>query len=159
MSLYSANAGTEKAPNYKVLPGGTYGPGLANEANVELTEFVVPNAEGKLTVGAGFDVAPGFDKEMTEGPYWYWNFKVITAEGTTAFVRAFTGEKTGRKWLKAAGVAVADDPNDPNIFSFDPDEVAPRTIEGGVELKPSRTVTKDGEEKTYAGDVKTVFSA
>ena len=64
-----------KTEDFGVLEGGQYGPGLQNEATVELTEFESTDATGML------ERMPGYDKDGAEGPYYRFNVKVTLADG------------------------------------------------------------------------------
>jgi len=148
------NVDPKNEPKPYLEEGGTYGPGLDHEAVIEVTEFVSPNEEGMLVSERGFDVMPGYDREGAKGTYWYWNFKVTTDEGRIVFLRAHTQESKLKKWLLCAGVPISE--NEDGTFSFDPDDVAPRELKGGIDVKDPRF--SEATDKWYSGDVKAVFA-
>jgi len=122
-----------------VLPGGQYGPGLPNDADVEVIGFDYP-AEGRNL--------PAYDRENKEGPYAYFLIRITLPDGQSTLVNHVTNDlNTFGKLLTAMGVEVAQTPE--GGIAFDSDDVAPRKL-GGIELKEPREA-KDGN--TYTGNV------
>ena len=133
------------AEDFGVLEAGQYGPGLQNEATVELTEFEAPNGDGLL------DRMPGFDRDGERGPYYRFNVKVTLASGGTQWVTDWRKPTNQFKSdLRNCGVDVAD--NADGTFAFDPETVAPREL-GGVEVKAPRQ-DKNDDTKRWPGNIK-----
>jgi hypothetical protein len=106
-----------------VLAEGQYGQGLQHEADVELTGFEFPAVEN----------LPAYDPVGARGPYAYFGFKVVKADGKTLWPEEWVeiGEGSGRKiqdFLSAAGVDLTDDGK--GGFNFDNTSVAPRKVNG-----------------------------
>ena len=140
-----------KAENRPVLEGGQYGPGLQNDAKVELTEFEAPDENGML------ERMPAYDRDGERGPYCRFNVKV-EYNGSTFFVtdwREFTNRL--KNDLRNCGVDVIDQTD--GTFTFDDAQVAPgggREL-GGIDLKAPRQA-KDDPERRYPGGIKGFIS-
>ena len=132
---------------YPVLQEGIYGPGLDNEADVELSGFECP-AEEKM---------PAYDPEGERGPYAFFGFKVKTAEGKLFFVDHWTKIGTGSgpevsNFLECAKVDKAEDGQ--GGFDFDTSDVAPRKV-NGVQMAAPTTSKNTGAK--YNGRVKAII--
>lgn len=134
------------AEDRPVLEGGQYGPGLQNDAHVELTAFEFPDENGML------DRMPAYDRDGEKGPYVRFNVRVDLANGGgTRFVeewRTFTNRL--KNDLRNCGVEVQDKPD--GSFDFDPQQVAPREL-GGIEVKAPRQ-SKQDPDRRFPGGIK-----
>lgn len=143
MAIVNVNPRDEKRPMLE--QAGQYGPGLQYPADVELTRFDSPNAEGLL------DFMPAYDREGNDGPYWHLNIKVTLTNGRVVFVRNWQRSRQLRKTLDVMGIPVTDNPD--GTYSFDDAQVAPRKL-GGVDVKAPREAP-DGRQ--FAGEVKAII--
>jgi hypothetical protein len=134
----------ENSPETPYLKGGQYGPGLENEADVELWRFEFPAVER----------ACPFKKEQawilenpTKHAHAYFGFSVVTRDGNKHYVDRWVrnDRKRLRKALLEVGATVADGAN--GSIQFDTDDVAPRKL-GGLEM---------GEAREYEGEMRTGF--
>jgi len=124
-----------------VLPGGPTGPGLDNEAEVELYQFEYPAV-----------TFPAYDKDGTKAVYAFFNVKLTQTHGPKA------GKSTFEKvWfesdrlafqLKSIGVHVDVDETT-GSFEFDSDDCVGLKLTG-VELKEPRTYNG----RQYTGNIK-----
>jgi hypothetical protein len=121
------NPRNEPAPY--IEEAGTYGSGLAHEADVELIEFEAPDENGKL------ERMPAYDREGKNNVYFRFNFKLVLANGQTRFLTHWATPRTLRQCLVDCGVEVTDNPD--GDFDFEAGSVAPTKI-GGLDIGPPR---------------------
>lgn len=114
---------TKEDLEYPILPAGTFGPGLDNEADITVNRFEYP----------AVDNLPGWHKEGDTRRYAFFEFTVKLSDGgfftLPSFVELGKGPKFA-KWLEALGVDMA--PTDSGGVAFEIDDVAGRKVKGLV---------------------------
>ena len=123
-----------------VLPGGPTGPGLDNDAEVELFKFSYPATR-----------FPGYDKDGTKAVYAFFQIKITQVEGPKAGKATFHDHWVESDALDFAlkSIGAFTDKEDSGAYDFDDDELIGKKLVG-VELKEPR----DWNGRQFTGNIR-----